>query len=77
MEHEITFKEFLETSKQELPMENEITIEEYLERIRQELERFKEKYIDCHKIEPEHFPLKMTEGDWNEQELSFRNLRYF
>ena len=58
-------------------MENEITLEEYVETIRQELERFKEKYTEWHKIEPDIFPLKMDEGDWNEQELSFRNLKYF
>ena len=54
-------------------MGKEITLEEYLEIVRQEMEKFKEKYIEGHEIEPKNFPLKMTEGDWNEQELAFRN----
>ena len=54
-------------------MGKEITLEEYLEIIRQEMEKFKERYIEGHEQAPKNFPLKMTEGDWNEQELAFRN----
>ena len=54
-------------------MEKEITLEEYLEIVRQEIEEFKEKYIEGHEQDPKNFPLKMAEGDWNEQELAFRN----
>ena len=54
-------------------MESEITLEEYLEIVRQEMEKFKEEYIECHKIDPKNFSLKMTESDWNEHELNFRN----
>ena len=54
-------------------MENEITLEEYLERARQEIETFKEWYIESHEQASKNFPLKMTESDWNEQELTFRN----
>ena len=54
-------------------MESEITLEEYLEIVRQEIEEFKERYVEGHEQDPKNFPLKMTEGDWNEQELAFRN----
>ena len=54
-------------------MENEITLKEYLERVRQEIEKFKERYIESHEQAPKNFPLVMTESDWNEQELAFRN----
>ena len=54
-------------------MESEITLEEYLEIVRQEIEEFKERYVEGHEQDPKTCPLKMTEGDWNEQELAFRN----
>lgn len=54
-------------------MESEITLEEYLEIVRQEIEEFKERYVEGHEQDSKNFPLKMTEGDWNEQELAFRN----
>ena len=54
-------------------MESEITLEEYLEIVRQEIEEFKERYVEGHEQDPKNFPLKMAEGDWNEQELAFRN----
>lgn len=54
-------------------MEREITLEEYLEIVRQEIEEFKERYVEGHEQDQKNFPLKMTEGDWNEQELAFRN----
>ena len=54
-------------------MKSEITLEKYLKIVRQEIEEFKERYVEDHEQDPKNFPLKMTEGDWNEQELAFRN----
>ena len=39
------------------------------------IEEFKERYVEGHEQDQKNFPLKMTEGDWNEQELAFRNFK--
>lgn len=54
-------------------MGKEITLEEYLKIIKQKIKKFKKKYVEGHEQDPKNFPLKMAEGDWNEQELAFRN----
>ena len=54
-------------------MESKITLEKYLKIVREDIEEFKERYVEGHEQDPKNFPLKMTENEWNEQELAFRN----
>lgn len=70
MESEITLEEYLEIVRQEI---EEIVKQEIEEIVRQKIEEFKERYVEGHEQDPKNFPLKMTESDWNEQELAIRN----
>lgn len=49
-----------------------MTLEEYVEISKKELDEFKENYLLDHKNDPENWHLEMGDGEWVEQELSFR-----
>lgn len=44
-----------------------LTIEQFIEEELKRIQSFKDWYLREHKTNPEHFPMKMDPGDWDEQ----------
>ncbi len=49
----------------------EFTIEEFVNHMKQRLEEFENYWNKNHQENPENYPLKMTDGEWDEQFASF------
>lgn len=45
----------------------DLTLEQYAEKLREEVDAFVEKWRTNSALDPEHWPIKMTLADWDEQ----------
>lgn len=43
----------------------------FVSKTREELKEFQEEWLSKHELDPESFPLDMSEGDWFEQYISW------
>lgn len=60
----------------ETETETEIDIDEWLKIEHERLEEFKENYLKGHAKDPEHWPLKMGAGEWDEQFLAYMGILF-
>jgi hypothetical protein len=52
--------------------EIKMTLDEYIDKAKKELEDFRKMYISNQYTDPENWPLELYEGEWAEQELTYR-----
>jgi len=47
-------------------------LHEYIEKAKEELDTMLDKFVEENKLDPDSWPLEMTEEEWVEQELAER-----
>ncbi len=47
------------------------TLDEFLTQERDRLQRFARWWLDQRKLEPDHYPTRMEESDWDEALMTF------